>query len=143
MPTVEPNFMYLTADRFGLDKLRDRGIPIRELIDAGIPVALGTDNVPCSMLWTMWEALVCWDEDSKSRLGESRLTREEALRLTVQNGYRLTWDEDRFGSVEAGKMADLVVVSENPLTCPEDRLKEIKVDLTILAGRIVHKDSGK
>ncbi len=139
--TVCPSFMYMAKDRFGLDKLREKGIPIRELIDAGIPVALETDNVPYPMLWTMWEALVRWDNDSTSRLGESRLTREEVLRLAVQNGHMITWNEDRFGSVEVGKIADLVVLDDNPLTCPEDRIKDIPVDLTILGGRVVHKQT--
>jgi len=137
--TVEPNFMYMSSDRFGLDKLRDKGIPIRELIDADIPVALGTDNVPYSMLWTMWETLVRWDEDSKSRLGESRLSREEVLRLAIQNGHMIMWNEDRFGSLEVGRIADLVVLGDNPLTSPEERIKDIPVDLTIVDGHLVHK----
>jgi predicted amidohydrolase YtcJ len=137
--TIEPNFMYWASDRFGLDKLREKGIPIRELIDAGIPVALGTDNVPYSMLWTMWEAFVRWDEDSKSRLGPSRLTREELLRISVQNGHLITWNESRLGSLEVGKIADLVALGDNPLTCPEDRIKDIPVDLTIVGGRVVYE----
>lgn len=137
--TVEPNFMFTASDRFGLDKLRDKGIPLRELIDAGIPVALGTDNVPYSMLWTMWEALARWDEDSKSRLGEGKLSREEVLRLAVQNGHMITWNEDRLGSVEAGKIADLVVLGDNPLLCPEDRIKNIPVELTIVGGQVIYE----
>jgi predicted amidohydrolase YtcJ len=137
--TIEPNFMYMASDRFGLDELRDEGIPLRELIDADIPVALGSDNVPHSMLWTMWEALARWDEDSRSRLGESRLTREEALRLATQCGHLITWNEDRFGSIEAGKIADLVVLGDNPLTCPEDRIKDIPVDLTVVGGNVVYE----
>jgi predicted amidohydrolase YtcJ len=137
--TVTPNFMYMASDRFGLDQLRDRGIQLRTLIDAGIPVALSTDNVPYSMLWTMWEALARWDEDSRSRLGDSGLTREEALRLATQNGHLLTWSEDRRGSLEVGKDADLVVLGDNPLTCPEDRIKDLPVDLTVVGGRVVHE----
>ena len=106
-----------------------KGIPLRQLIEACIPVAQGTDSVPHSMLWTMWEMLVCWDEDSRSRLGQSQLTREEALRVASQNGHLLTWNEDRFGSLEPGKMADLVVLGDNPIICPEDRIKDIPVDL--------------
>lgn len=136
--TVTPNFMYMADDRFGLNKLRERGIPIRELCDAGIPMALSSDNVPYSMLFTMWEAIARWDDDSKSRLGDSRLGREEALRLSVQSGHMLNWNEDHFGSIEPGKMADLVVLGENPLTCDEDRIKDISVDMTIVGGRIVH-----
>lgn len=137
--TVTPNFMYMADDRFGLNKLRDRGVPIRELMDAGIPMALSSDNVPYSMLFTMWEAIARWDDDSKTKLGESRLSREEALRITVQSGHMLNWNEDSYGSIESGKVADLVVLGENPLTCPEERIKDISVDMTIVGGKIVHE----
>lgn len=140
--TVTPNFMYMASDRFGLDRLRDRGTPIRELLDAGVPVALSTDNVPYSMPWTMWEALARWDGDSGSGLGESRLGREEALRIATQNGHLLTWSEDRRGVLAPGYAADLVVLSDDPLTCPEDRIREIAVDLTVVGGRVVHERPG-
>lgn len=137
--TVTPGFMWMASDRFGLDRLGEEGTPLRALLDAGIPTALSTDNVPCSMLFALWEALARWDQDSKRRLGPSRLGREEALRLAVQAGHLLTWSEDRRGSLEVGKDADLVVLGDNPLTCPEDRIKDLSVDLTMVGGRIVHE----
>jgi predicted amidohydrolase YtcJ len=140
--TVTPGFMHMASDRFGLDTLGARGTPLRELLDAGIPTALSTDNVPPSMVWTLWEALARWDADSGTRLGESRLTREEALRLAVQTGHQLTWSEDRRGSLEPGKDADLVVLGGNPLTCPEERIADLSVDLTVVGGRIVHQRPG-
>src|SRR5581483_9522183 len=79
--TVTPGFMYMASDRFGLNELGARGTPIRQLVDAGIPVALSTDNVPYSMFFAMWQALSRWDNDSRSKLGDSHLSREEALRL--------------------------------------------------------------
>jgi predicted amidohydrolase YtcJ len=136
--TATPGFLHMAGDRYGLDALGERAIPLREMVDAGIPVALGTDGVPFSMLWTMWEALARWDDDAKRRLGDSRLTREEALRLSVQTGHLLTWSEGRRGSLEPGKDADLVVLGDDPLTCPEDAIKDLSVDVTIVAGRIVH-----
>jgi predicted amidohydrolase YtcJ len=63
--------------------------------------ALSTDGVQYSMLWAAWEAIARWDEDGQRRLGESYITREEVLRMAAQSGYRLTWNEDRFGSLEA------------------------------------------
>ena len=114
----------MAGDRYGLDELGEHGVPLRALLDAGVPVALGTDGVPCSMLWTMWEALARWDEDGQRRLGDSRLTREEALRLVTQTGHLLTWSEDRRGSIEVGKDADLTVLGDNPLTCPEHAIKD-------------------
>jgi len=143
MVTATPGFLHMAGDRYGLDALGERAIPLREMLDAGIPVALGTDGVPFSMLWTMWEALARWDDGARRRLGDSRLTREEALRLSVQTGHLLTWSEERRGSLEPGKDADLVVLGADPLTCPEDALKNLSVDLTMVAGRIVHEQQTK
>jgi predicted amidohydrolase YtcJ len=136
--TVTPNFMYMASDRFGLDRLRGRGVPIRELIDAGIPIALSSDNVPHSMLFTLWQALSRWDNDSKSKLGESRLGREEALRIATTSGHYLTWEEERRGPLAVGNAADFAVLNENPLTCEEDRIKDIRVERTFVEGREVY-----
>ena len=137
--TISPNYMYLFSDRFRLDKLDAEGLPFRELADAGIAVALETDGVPHSLLWAMWEALARWDERAGRRRGEARLSREEVLRLAIQNGHEITWNEDRFGSLEVGKHADVVVLADDPLTCPEDALKDIAVDLTLVGGHTVHQ----
>jgi predicted amidohydrolase YtcJ len=136
--TVTPNFMYMASDRFGLDRLRGRGVPIRELIDAGIPIALSSDNVPHSMLFTLWQALSRWDNDSKSKLGESRLGREEALRIATTSGHYLAWEEERRGALRVGNAADFVVLAEDPLTCAEERIKDIRVERTFVEGREVY-----
>ena len=135
--TVTPNFMYMASDRFNLQEIGDTAMPVRALIDAGVPVALSSDNVPYSMLWTMWEALARWDGDSGRRLGDSNLTREEALRMICQTGALVTWEENRKGTLEVGKLGDVVILDGNPLTCEEDELKDIRVDHTFLGGREV------
>jgi hypothetical protein len=135
--TVVPGFLWMAGDRYGLDRLGDQGIPIRRLLDGGVPVALSTDGVPCSMLWTAWEAIARWDDDGQRQLGDSQLSREEALRMAAQSGHLLTWNEDRYGSLEVGKVADMVVLAEDPLSCELDRLKDIRVERTFLAGREV------
>ena len=136
--TATPGFLSMASDRYGLDRLGDDGVPLRRLLDAGVPVALGTDGVPPSMVWTAWQALARWDEDSHTPVGESGLTREEALRMAVQTGHLLTWSEDRAGSLEPGKVADVVVLGEDPLTCSLERLRDLTVEMTILGGEIVH-----
>jgi predicted amidohydrolase YtcJ len=113
------------------------GASIRRLLDGGVPVALSTDGVPYSMLWAAWEAIARWDEDGQRQLGESHLTRGEALRMAAQSGHQLTWNEDRFGSLEVGKVADMAVLAEDPLTCDLDRLKDIRIERTFLGGRQV------
>ena len=135
--TVVPGFLWMAGDRYGLDRLGEDGIPIRRMLDAGVPVALSTDGVPYSMLWTAWQAIARWDEDGKRRLGDSRLTREEALRMAAQSGHLLTWNEDRYGSLETGKVADMTVLADNPLTCELDDMKDIAVDHTFVGGRQV------
>jgi len=133
--TVVPGFLWMASDRYGLDKLGEEAIPIRRMLDGGVPVALSTDGVPYSMLWTAWEAIARWDDDGQRQLGNSRLTREEALRMAAQSGHNLTWNEERYGSLEVGKVADMVVLAEDPLSCDLDLLKDIRVDRTFLGGR--------
>ncbi len=135
--TISPNYMFLFSDRFGIDKLGDEGIPLRRFLDAGVPVALETDGVPYPMLFAVWEALARWDEIAQRRRGPSGLTRDQVLRLACQSGYYITWNEERQGSIEPGKDADLIVLADNPLICEEDRLKDIPVDFTMVAGRFV------
>ena len=135
--TVTPNFMYMASDRFNLQKIGEHAMPIREMLDAGIPVALSSDNVPYSMLWTMWEALARFDRDSNRSYGKSNLGREEALRMITQTGPLLTWEEARKGTLEVGKFADLVVLGDDPLTCSLDALKDIPVLHTFVGGREV------
>ena len=94
----------------------------------------------------MWEALARWDADSERRIGDSHLTREEAFRLITQTGPMLTWEEDRKGTLEIGKLGDIVVLDEDPLSCEEDSIKDIGVVRTFVGGREVfgpgHDDPG-
>ena len=55
--------------------------------------------------------------------------------MAVQSGHLLTWNEDRYGSLEVGKVADMVVLAEDPLSCDLDRLKDIRVERTFVGGR--------
>jgi predicted amidohydrolase YtcJ len=108
------------------------------LLDAGVPVAMSTDGVPHSMLFALWEALARWDNDAGQPLGESGLSREEALRLATVAGHYLTWDEGRRGPLAPGMAADFVVLGEDPLECRLDRIRHIEVLRTFAAGREVH-----
>lgn len=136
--TVTPGFMYMAADRFNLQALGTRGTPIRQLLDAGVPVALSTDGVPHSMLFALWEALARWDNDGGAQLGESGLTRAEALRLATVAGHHLTWDEHTRGPLAPGMAADFVVLGDDPLACALHHIRDIAVLRTYVAGRQVH-----
>ena len=136
--TITPNFMYHATTRLDLAELGAEGTPIRRVLDAGIPVALSSDNVPVSMFWAMWSALTRYAADLDARLGESCLSREEALQLIARTGHLLTWDEDRRGAIAPGMDADFLVLDRDPLTCPEDEIREIRPLRTFLAGEEVY-----
>jgi predicted amidohydrolase YtcJ len=55
----------------------------------------------------------------------------------------LTFQEDDKGSIGSGKLADIAILSADPLTCPEDEIKDIEAETTIVGGRIVYAVSGR
>jgi predicted amidohydrolase YtcJ len=68
-----------------------------------------------------------------------RLSRRQAIEAATINGAWLTFDEQKKGSLEAGKLADLAVVDADPLTCEEDALRTIAADLTMVGGKVVYE----
>ena len=68
---------------------------------------------------------------------DQALTREEALRCATMGGAYLALEEESKGSIEPGKLADLAVLSADPLTCAEESIKDIVADMTIVGGRVV------
>lgn len=118
----------------------DEIVPLRALLDAGVHVALATDNVPPSLFHPIWQAVARLDRHSGRVIAPSqKLSREDALRAATIAGAWLTFEEGEKGSLEPGKLADLVVLSDNPLTCDEARIKNITAEMTIVGGRIVHE----
>jgi predicted amidohydrolase YtcJ len=66
------------------------------------------------------------------------VTREEALRMYTMGGAWFTFEEDRKGSIEVGKFADLAVLSGDYLTVPEEQIRGLESVLTIVGGRVVY-----
>ncbi|MEO8678042.1 MAG: amidohydrolase [Vicinamibacterales bacterium] len=94
--------------------------PVRMYLDAGLPVSSGTDApvVPYPPLWTIYH-FVTRDTIAGGVLGaDQKISRQEALRLATINNAWLMMEERTKGSIEPGKLADLVMLSEDPLTCP-------------------------
>jgi predicted amidohydrolase YtcJ len=117
--------------------------PLRDLLAAGVTAGLVTDNVPVSMFHPMWQAVARRDRLTNERLSpEQALTREEALRCATHANAFLTFDEDRKGSLSPGKLADLAVLSADPLTVAEDGIRDITALMTMVGGRIVHEQPG-
>jgi predicted amidohydrolase YtcJ len=121
---------------------RDRAFlttPVRTYLDAGLLVSSGTDApvVPYPPLWTTYH-FVTRDTLTGGVMGtDQRISREEALRLATLNNARLMFDEDRKGSIEPGKLADLVVLSEDILSAPAERIRDARVLMTVVGGKVV------
>jgi predicted amidohydrolase YtcJ len=113
--------------------------PVKMYLDAGLPVSSGTDApvVPYPPLWTLYH-FITRDTISGGVLGaDQRVTRQQALRMATINNAWLNMEERTKGSIEPNKFADLVILNEDPLTCPEPRLRDAKVLTTIVGGKVV------
>jgi len=114
--------------------------PLRDLIDAGVTVGLATDNVPVSMFWPIWQAVARVSNAGNQRVApEQAISRAEALRCATVNCAYLTFDEHKKGSLEPGKLADLAVLTADPLGAEEASLRDISAAMTMVGGRIVHE----
>jgi predicted amidohydrolase YtcJ len=70
---------------------------------------------------------------------DEALTMPEAIRGYTRNGAWLTFEEGIKGTLEPGKLADLVVLGEDILTIDPERVKDVKVDMTIVGGAILYE----
>lgn len=125
--------------RDALGKSRENDVvPLRRLLDAGVPVSLGTDNVPVSLWYPVWQTVARLDRKTQTQVApEQALTREEALRCATRNGAYLTFEENDKGALEPGKLADIAVLSQDPLTCELEKLRHTVAEMTIVGGKVV------
>jgi predicted amidohydrolase YtcJ len=130
---------HLHKKRIGAAREREIS-PLNSLMNRGLKINLATDNVPVSLFYPVWQAVARRSRYTKEVIApEEKLTREAALRAATINGAYLTFDEERKGSLEPGKLADLAVLDADPLTCEEERLRTIVADMTMVGGRIVYE----
>jgi len=118
-----------------------RTTPMRAFIDAGFVVAGGTDSsvVPYPPLWVFYH-FVTRDTISGGVLGaDQKITRKEALQVETINNAYLTFEERLKGSIETGKLADLVVLPEDILTCPDKHIEQMRVSMTMVGGAVVYR----
>jgi predicted amidohydrolase YtcJ len=148
---IQPAWLYLDTRtlvaQFGYDRLRYFQ-PLKSLFEAGVGAGGGSDHMqkigslrsvnPYNPFLGMWVTIT-----RKARLYDGRLhpeealSRAQALRFYTINNARLMFLEDKIGSLEEGKLADLIVVDRDILTCPVDDIKDARCLRTYLGGRVV------
>jgi predicted amidohydrolase YtcJ len=118
------------------------GPPFRLIVDSGIKAGGGTDatNVAPLSPWLSLFYMVTGRNVSGDVINPGQqITRLEALRLYTMDSAWLSFDDDRLGSFEVGKLADLVVLNEDYLTVPDERIRKLHSVLTLQGGRVVHR----
>ncbi len=139
--SMQPNFVGrwqqiggLYDQRFEAETVRGMNM-FRVALDNGARVCFGSDGMPYSPLYGIWSATNHHNE-------RVRLTVEEALRCyTMESAYSV-FQEHTLGSLNVGKRADFVVLSENILDVPTDKIIEIDVEMTVVGGIVEHSSLG-
>jgi hypothetical protein len=132
--SVQPHFVisdFWIEKRLGEARARWT-YPFKTLIEKGILVTGGSDCPvdPISPLLGIYAVV------NRERFLQERITVEEALRIYTINAAYASFEEKIKGSIEAGKLADLVVLSDDLRKIEPSRIKDVKVEMTIVGGKI-------
>ena len=132
--SVQPNFLKWAGEGGLYDsRLGDRRTETNRyaaFAEAGVPLAFGSDCMPLDPLLGVHHAVNA--PEAEQRLGVT-----EALRAYTAGAAYAGFDEDRLGTIEAGKAADLTVLAESPWEA--DSIRDIDVSATVVAGDVVYE----
>jgi len=144
LPTIFGPYPYYHGDKlipaFGEGRL-EWMFAARSFLDAGVAITAHSDHsaAPFPPLMGI-HALVNRTTKAGRPIGRSQsVSVTEALKLYTVNAAYQSFDGDRLGSIEAGKLADMVVLGEDILTVPQGEIIDIPIDTTIVDGKIVYE----
>jgi predicted amidohydrolase YtcJ len=142
MVVTQPSFLFKNGDRY-LETLPDHQLqhlyPIESLLKLGIPVA-GSSDCPIvspNPLIGLYSAVSRCSETGKTVGAGEKINPLDALRMYTINAARASFEEDIKGSINPGKLADLVVLNGDPSVAPPDEIREMEIEMTILNGEVV------
>jgi predicted amidohydrolase YtcJ len=149
---TQPAWYYKDADALATGLGRERlahFIGLRTLRQAGVDVAINTDHMfgldrdealnPFNPFLTIYAATTRRTQSGAVVSGGEAVSREEALRMMTSAAARFSFDEKTRGSIEVGKLADFVVLDADPMTCPPDRLRAVRAEMTVVGGRVAYE----
>ncbi len=124
--------------RIGEDRAAERAYVWRSLLDSGALICNGTDVPvePISPMASLHASITREMADGEAFYPDQSMERLEALESYTINCARAVFEEHQLGSIAPGKRADLAVLDENLLTVPENELRDVQVELTIVGGQV-------
>lgn len=142
MASVQGSFIYGEAD--GYDDLLSKDkqesfLPLQSYQKAGVVCSMSTD-APCANVnpfWSMYSAITRKGMRGYCLGTKECITVNEAIRMMTVNGAILNGEEDYKGTLEPGKVADLVVLSDDLTTIDVENIKNIQAELTMLDGKVI------
>ncbi len=140
--TQQPNFTYTLEGRYvaNLDGWRlEHNNPIRSPMDHGIHVAISSDILPIGPLVGIYAAVTRKGMSGRVFGPDEAITIEEAIQGYTIKGAYLGFEEDIKGSLEPGKLADMVVLSDDILTIDFEEIMDIEVEQTYIGGKLVYQ----
>ena len=120
--------------------LGDIGPPYRLILDSGAHMSAGSDGGPFSPWVSIYHMTTGMTSYGDPILADQAITRMEALRAWTLGSAWDAHSEEDLGSIEPGKLADIVVLSDDYLTVPDEELRDLKSVLTLIGGDIVYSD---
>lgn len=127
-----------------LSPTTDRSFMFRTMLDMGLCVPGNSDGggaIPeaPNPMYQIWCMVTRKSLDGELVCPSEKISVKEALKVYTTHSAYAGLEENAKGSIEVGKLADLVILGEDPLTSPEDRLKDIQVEMTIVNGKVVYQ----
>ena len=139
--TQQPNFTYTLEGRYAenLDGWRlQHNNPLRGPMDHGITVAISSDILPIGPLVGIYAAVTRKGMTGTVYGADEAISMEEAIRAYTALGAYLNFDEEKKGTLEVGKFADMVLLSEDLLSADPERIMEVDVEKTWIGGSLVY-----
>jgi predicted amidohydrolase YtcJ len=137
------SYAYYNSDKFHFygEALMQRAMAFRSFAVTGIPAAAGSDFGPGPFAPLMGiQGMVTrtgWNGETWG--AEQRISVGEALRVNTINGAYASYEEAIKGSITAGKLADFVVLADDPHTVDKDKIKDIEIVRTVTGGNTVYQ----
>jgi predicted amidohydrolase YtcJ len=139
---THPANLYYSGERY-LATVEKSQLPwlyrIKSPMAAGIKLAAASDApvIPANPLMGIYGAMTREAESGQVLQPEERISVQQALELYTVNAAYASFEEKIKGMLAPGKLADMIVLSDDPLTVPPEKLKDIKVEMTIIGGEVV------